>query len=114
MGWEEIIKMKTYGDWPRVIHLPDSFFEEKARKTLRKWIYDIGYESSYKYVGQHGPDGQWAGDRVLEDERVVKLMDELYPLLENLIRTTIEVKHEGSDWAKEEMDKYAKNKDGLR
>lgn len=105
MRWEQIIKIKTFGDYPRDIELPDSFFEEKARKILWKMVYDIGYEPSYNYTGKgNKTSGQWAGHRVVKDERVVKVMEELQPLLEKLIRTAIEVKHEGSPNLREELD----------
>jgi hypothetical protein len=97
MTWEEIIKIKSGSDYPRDIELPESFYEEKTKKMIRNIIYRIGDEPSFNYTGEGNPKwGQNAGHRVLEDERVVKLMNELHPLFKNLIKTAIEVKHEGS------------------
>ena len=102
MSWQNTIKKKirerkSGGDFRRDIELPDEFFEEKSKKMIRDIIYKIGDEPSYNYTGEGNPKwGQNAGHRVLKDERVVKLMNELHPLFKNLIKTAIEVKHEGA------------------
>lgn len=112
MTWQDTIKKKirdrrkSGGDFRRDIELPDEFFEEKAKKTIRDIIYTIGYEPSANYTGEGNPTwGQGAGHRVLKDERVVKLMEEIHPLFKNLIKTAIEVKHEGAPYKKPQRDK---------
>ena len=112
MTWQDTIKKKirdrrkSGGDSKRDIELPDSFYEEKSKKMIRDIIYKIGDEPSYNYTGEGNPKwGQNAGHRVLKDERVVKLMDELQPLFKNLIKTAIEVKHEGAPYKKPQRDK---------
>lgn len=112
MTWQDTIKKKirdrrkSGGDFKREIELPDEFYEEKAKKTIKDIIYTIGDEPSSNYTGKGNPTwGQNAGHRVLKDERVVKLMGELHPLFKNLIKTAIEVKHEGAPYKKPQRDK---------